>query len=538
MHQSNRRAFLSAVWGFLALVLAAAGSSFGQPPAGEIWPGLKPGPHAVGFRLVQAYDYSRTFKPRVDYFGEKTEGERSRPIQISLWYPATPEPGAVPVRVEEYFRARATETDFRPPAADRVEGQIAELKNLMMMEWRVPPERQAEVRAKLDGCFAERAAAFKDAPPEAGPFPLIIHLPGYNGSPTDYPLFEYLASRGYVVAAIPNMGAEKREIDDERLSLEVQARDMDFVLAAMRGYPFVDAESVGASGMSWGGMSNILFAERNSRVSAVVTLDGAITMPEELGLIESIPGYAHKKFRAAYLQLMTAPEEAKFRPKDTRFYDALLYSDAVMVQFSGVDHDEYAVDGLKLRNASETDPVRVAALEGFARTILSYTAEFFDAYLKNKTEAKGFLNDAPEANGVPAGLVKRRASKAAHPRPPNREDFSRLVREKGLAAAVKAFEAAEAVDPELASLMSSSLLGTLYMEAFGAGKNDEALEICRYWARRMPKAPGPWFSMARIHRKTGRTDEAIRCYEKILELDPEGRSAESARKALEELKKK
>ncbi|MBN1938413.1 MAG: hypothetical protein JW843_02435, partial [Candidatus Aminicenantes bacterium] len=411
-------------------------------------------------------------------------------------------------------------------------------KDLMMMEWRVPPERREEVRTKLDGILAGKAAAFKDAPPEAGPFPLIIHLPGYNGSPTDYPLFEYLAGRGYVVAVLPNMGAEKRDIDDERLSLEVQARDMDFVLATMRGYPFVDAESVGASGMSWGGMSNILFAERNSRVAAVVTLDGAITMPEELGLIESLPGYAHKKFRAAFLQLMTTPEEAKFRPKDTRFFNALLYSDALMVQFSGVDHDEYAVGGLRLRNASETDPARVDALEGFARTIIRYTAEFFDAHLKNKAEAKSFLNNAPEANGIPAGLVKRRASKSANPPPPGRDDFSRLVREKGIAAAARTFEAAEAVDPDLAGMMTSSLLGPLYMEAFQAGKNEEALEICRFWARRMPKEPGPYFSMARIYGKTGQKEEAVRCYEKILELVPEGRSAESARKALEELKKK
>jgi hypothetical protein len=44
--------------------------------------------------------------------------------------------------------------------------------------------------------------------------------------------------------------------------------------------------------------------------------------------------------------------------------------------------------------------------------------------------------------------------------------------------------------------------------------------------------------MARIHQKTGPTDEAILCYEKILEIVPSERPAESARKALEELRKK
>jgi dienelactone hydrolase len=539
MNKKIFRTAFWALWGLFSLVSRGAGSmNGGASTSDRIWPDLNPGPYAVGYQLKQTYDHSRTFKRKTDYFGRRAEGEISRPLQISIWYPAKPLPGAASIKVEEYFQTRVTETDFRPPASEQIQKSIAELKELMMMEWRVPPERQAEVEAKLNGIFDSPAFAVKEAPAESGPFPLIIHMPGYNGSPTGYPMFEYLASRGYVVAAVPNMGAEKREIDDERLSLEVQARDMDFVLASMREFPFVDPENVGTTGMSWGGMSNILFAERNSRVGAVVTLDGAITMPEELKLIESLPGYAHKKFRASYLQLMTAPEAAKFRPKDTRFYESLKYANAYMIQFTGVDHGEYSVDLLRLRNSSETDPARIAYLEGFARTIMRYTAEFFDAFLKGKSEARAFLDNPPETNGVPPGLIQRTASKAAHPAPPNRDDFARLVREQGIAAAAKVFQDAEVVDPDLASLMTSSLLGPLFMAAFEAGKNEEALEICRFWARRIPQEPGPFFSMARIYRKTGQTDEAVRCYEKILELVPEGRTAESARKALEELKKK
>jgi len=538
----TKNTFRRSFWIFgilLGLVSGGTASTDGAAPSPDkTWPDLKPGPYAVGYRVKQAYDFSRTFKRRTDYFGRRADGEISRPLQISIWYPAKPLRGAAPMKFEEYYNARATETDFRPPASDQVQRQIADLKGLMIGEWQVPSARQTEVEAKLNDLFETRTIAYKDAPPESGPFPLIIHMPGYNGSPTGYPMFEYLASRGYAVAAVPNMGAEKRNIDDERLSLEVQARDMDFVLAVLREFPFVDPENVGATGMSWGGMSNILFAERNSRVAAVVTLDGAITMPEELGLIESIPGYAHKKFRAAYLQLMTAPEVAKFRPKDTRFYESLKYANAYMIQFAGVDHDEYAVDGLRLRNSSETDPARIAYLEDFARTIMRYTAEFFDAFLKGSSEARAFLSNTPEANGVPSGLIQRTASKSAQPAPPSRDDFARLVQERGIAAAAKVFQDAEAVDPELASMMTSPLLGPLFMGAFEAGKNEEALEICRFWAQRIPKEPGPYFSMARVYRKTGQMDEAVRCYEKIIELVPEGRTAENARKALEELKKK
>jgi len=67
------------------------------------------------------------------------------------------------------------------------------------------------------------------------------------------------------------------------------------------------------------------------------------------------------------------------------------------------------------------------------------------------------------------------------------------------------------------------------MEAFQAGKTRRRWKSAGFGP---PDAQGArtYFSMARIYRKTGQKEEAIRCYEKILELVPEGRSAESARR--------
>src|ERR1700760_4191708 len=46
------------------------------------------GPYAVGFKAVDQYDYSRTFGDAVDQDGHPVSGERARPIQTSVWYPA------------------------------------------------------------------------------------------------------------------------------------------------------------------------------------------------------------------------------------------------------------------------------------------------------------------------------------------------------------------------------------------------------------------------------------------------------------------
>ncbi|HEX9144462.1 MAG TPA: dienelactone hydrolase, partial [Candidatus Binatia bacterium] len=68
----------------LLLVLLLAAVPGVRAEAG--FAGLQPGPHAVGFRVVQQYDYTRTYKDRVDLVtGAPSVGERARPIQTLVW---------------------------------------------------------------------------------------------------------------------------------------------------------------------------------------------------------------------------------------------------------------------------------------------------------------------------------------------------------------------------------------------------------------------------------------------------------------------
>ena len=64
----------------------------GQAP--PLWGKIKPGPYAVGFRTIEKYDYSRTFQPAKDYFGNPVPGQTARPIQVCYWYPAEPNSSA------------------------------------------------------------------------------------------------------------------------------------------------------------------------------------------------------------------------------------------------------------------------------------------------------------------------------------------------------------------------------------------------------------------------------------------------------------
>jgi dienelactone hydrolase len=509
----------------------------GQRP--RIWPGTEPGPYEVGYRVLHEYDTTRTFKPKFDYFGRPTEGTIARPVQISVWYPAPPVPGPSRMKLEDYYFTTATETDFAQPSIERLTILKNRLKNIWPIEFRIPPEGRAAIRERIEAAFQEEVFAVKDAAPGKGPFPLIVHLPGYNASPSHHAyLFEVLASHGYVVAAVPNMGRFRREIDDEAASLEVQARDLEFAVARMGEFPFVDISRVGTTGMSWGGFSNVLFGGRDARVDAVLTLDGAITMPEELKLIEAVPGYSHEAFDKAYMQLLVAPSEAKFRPKDLRFFEALEYSDAHMVQFRGVDHDEFSCGYLRLRNLRETDAARIAYLEEFSRQVYRRALQFFDAYLKDDEAALRSLVEAAESGPERgSGPIVLRRFKKAQPRPLTRGEFIDLIKSRGATEAAKIYAEYSRIHPRNDLIISSSI-GPVYMDAFESGDLKEALAICELWRTGLPNDAGPLFSLARVHTAAGEADKAIACYERILAMGVREEQAETARKRLEEVRAK
>ncbi len=508
-----------------------------QPPSGRsrpaIWPAAEPGPYDVGYQLMHEYDPTRTFKRKFDYFGKPVEGTIARPLQISVWYPTRSSAGRSRMKFEEYYQAMATETDFTPPSAERLSIVMNRLKQIWPIEFRIPREGRDAIRERIEKTLKQEAFAVKDAVPEKGPFPLIVHMPGYNGSSSHHAfLFEYLASHGYVIAAVPNMGMYSRTIDDEAASLDVQARDLEFTVSRMEGLPYVDISHVGTTGMSWGGFSNVLFGQRNARVDAVLTLDGAITMPEELKLIEAVPGYSHRSFDKAYMQLLATPAEAKFRPKDLRFFDALEYCNAHMVQFRGVDHDEFACGYLRLRNLRETDPARIAILEEFTRQIYDHVLTFFDAYLKGDTEA---LRSLAEAAGRPVepeeGCIALRVYKKAKQRPLTRKEFVDIIQTQGALNASKIYTEYSRIHPDN-NLIVNSVIGPVYMDAFESGDLNEALAICELWRTGLPDDPGPLFSMGRVYLAKGEIDKAISCYEKILTMKISPEIADAARKRL------
>src|ERR1700737_2395223 len=183
--------------------------------AAFLWGHLEAGSYAVGFRVIDEHDSARAWN-----------GER-RPIRISIWYPAA-RAHSEPMRYGDYLDANDRESWI---------GDLTE----------VAPNGR-DIAAKL---FDISTAAHRDADPAPGRFPLVLYSPGLGArGDSNAELAEFLASHGYVVATVPNLGPSPShlEMGNSPGDLEAHTRDVEFAWNRLQTLAFVDASKVATAG--------------------------------------------------------------------------------------------------------------------------------------------------------------------------------------------------------------------------------------------------------------------------------------------------
>jgi predicted dienelactone hydrolase len=225
------------------------------------------GPSQVGTRVVQMVDPLRDDP----FLGNGTKRE----LLVRLWYPASTTEGCEPAA-------------YTSPA---VWSYFSQLAGFPLPE------------VRTNSCL--------DAPITTGTHPIVVFTHGYTGTFTDYTyLFEDLASRGYVVAAVDHTyEATAVEFPDGRivksvfgshlaentlrsdgqsfsLAVSVRSKDLKFVvdeLARLNGEasgPFtgqLDLNRVAVAGHSLGGLAALLALKQDARFKAAVMLDASMS---------------------------------------------------------------------------------------------------------------------------------------------------------------------------------------------------------------------------------------------------------------------
>lgn len=139
---------------------------------------------------------------------------------------------------------------------------------------------------------------FQPAPQKnRGKFPAIVYAPGYRGLPFENSILcERLAASGFIVLAIEGLGVN---FTTDSSGLEFQAKAIATAVEYLRSRPDVDAGAISLVGFSWGSLSAILTAMRDSSILSVISLDGSIHYLYDLA--HRMPDFNPSKFNTPVL---------------------------------------------------------------------------------------------------------------------------------------------------------------------------------------------------------------------------------------------
>ncbi|HVG32337.1 MAG TPA: hypothetical protein VM911_04630 [Pyrinomonadaceae bacterium] len=476
--------------------------------ASALWGNLKPGPHNVGYRTIFTYDLSRPSITRDAEGKEVLPARPGRQMQIGVWYPAINTGRRTPMLFEEYVHLLVQELRFAPLTTKEREQSV----QAFMKE----PLAKGASADRLQALMKMKTGAIKDETPVRGRFPLVVyaHIPPSGNSI----MCEYLASHGFVVAAIPWKGTFEYNLDVGLTGVETQVKDIEFVIGSLRSNPQVDADKVAVIGMSFGAISALGLQTRNREVDALISLDGGIGSVFGANVVQRTPYYS--------LSRITVPLAHLHGPDvpgtDLSFLNTLKYSRRYLVAFPGMRHGDFVnngmlehfVPGMQGKTAVDTKT-------GF-EWVCRYALHFLKAYLKNESASLSFLDNSPEANGVPLGIltVDRKTALTA---PPTAAQLQAMIEARGIQSVVALYAQLKKADAQPLPQQTLNDVARWLGE-----KNDwkSAREIVELRLDAYPKSAWANYAAAEIYRRLGDNARARQLYTEALRLlatdfDPE-----------------
>lgn len=488
-----------------------------------IWGKLRPGPHAVGFQVLFRKDPSRPFKSKRDYQGNINTADRSRPIQINIWYPAVATAKSTPIRFEDYLYLTASEQTGSEPNDQQKQNAITAFKN----RW-AQTASDENVRTALKS----KMMALRDADTAKDRFPLVLIAPssGLSSPVSSVVLAEFLASNGYVVASSPAMGLNSRQASFSSVGVMTQLQDLQFLIANLNSFP-VDPNKLAVIGFSFGGLAGSLLAMYNGDVDAFVSLETAAANKFGYSVLFQNPLYDPPLLRVPVLHL-TAQETTQ--DSNDAFFKAIKYAPLTVVKLKGMTPGDFSsfsmITPLIPVPASPQQNQPPADKRASYETICRYTVEFLDAKVKQDAQAEAFLKQQPEQNGVSQGLavVETRAGLKI---PPSEDEFMKILREQGLAAVKAIQQETKSKDPDY-EIYDPITLVNFGRELVDQKKTQDAIEILKFNSEVYPDVWETYELMGTIYMNEGNKELAIENFEKVLEYDPQNQNATETLKKL------
>ncbi len=500
----------------IILLLFSCSLAFSGPKENAEETRLTMGEYAVGFRSVTLFDYSRTFRARMNYKGERIPGETARPIQVNIWYPAR-RSQKEPMRVADYVHLMGSLTRPGPPSKEDKDDAVR------IFKWslnRAKPEQQV-TDAIVNRLLAEKRNAVFNAQALEGPFPIVMGA-GAHQAYANALFCEFLASRGFVVAAPANLGKHGRRTDSDVIHAEIMARDREFAMAWLRDFPHADFEHVAFMDYGFGAAASYLSAMRNMQVDALISMAGWNANSQGVALLEKSPWFAPYNLRMPILH-MAGDQYNKYQ--DFSLLDRTRYADRFILEIEGFSNQTFLSSNSMLGLSKlEREKFELSCI---------YAYNFLKAYLKGDAKSRHFFEKRP-TDLCQAGKAFKMRRLTAKPAPPTESEFLGILEEEnGLDQGMALFQTAWQREPGRPVFSERQVNRFGYM-LLRSKRLDDAIEIFKWNMLAYPDSSNVYDSLAEAYMVKGEMALAIRFYNKSLDLNPENLNAVSMLKELGE----
>ncbi len=319
--------------------------------------------------------------------------------------------------------------------------------------------------------------------------------------------------------------------------MEAERGDIGFLIGYARTLPQADMSHIAVAGFRWGGLSNLFAAARDSRIGALISLEGSVRYFPKL-VADS--GYVHPKeitipilfFRQGEVSLEDAGRSHQFT-EAPNVLDELTHADLYNIHMYWMYHGDFSStfqrDPAYWKNKRDVDYSRSAANESYS-WVARYVLNFLNAYFKQDAAAQEFLKHTPVENGAPADLFNvdyRPASGFA----PTLIAFRAEVGKRGFDHVNDVYTAFKTANPDF-KLDEQKMVTWGFVLAW-LQHFPEAIAIFKFDTVLFPDEAYIYDNLADAYAKNGQKDLAIASYEKSLAIKPDNPSTKAE---LEKLK--
>ena len=487
--------------GLLGSLIVASPCSPQISSAPPLWGELEPGPYKVGFRVLYRLDRSRVWDAKPDSL---TQSEFARPIRTSLWYPSRSRGGGRPMRYRDYVA-------FDPPNT-----YFARINTLL----------ESRDTTSLANAFKGSGRSFRDlmnipvmarmdAGAAAGVFPLVMYSQGWNSSSQNdnSALAEFLASHGYVVAAVPQVGTTSSSLalGINPIDLETQMRDIEFAMGVAHEQPFVDKRKLALMGWSMGGVVSLWLGARNQNVDAIIGLDASFRARDFVTMVLGSPYFDIRQVRAPVLALQSGNTKY-LSGQDDRVIDSLHFAKRLVGRVTNITHGDFSDFAMIARVFPVDIQDRTAAQASRGHVAISRAVlAFLDAIFRARSSPAVALQRLANQSDSVVSLVFHESATI-----PPEQEWVAMLDSSGFDRTVVRYEEIRRKYPHL-TVIRYPILNRLGYSLRGSGKVDVAIAAFRLNAAAHPTLADAYDSLADGYLAKGDSTSARHAYQRVLE---------------------